>query len=244
MSEPPAQEISPEPPPEELSALARRHGLPATAEPALRVIWERLTRDEHAPTAVRGSRDVLERHIADSLVGLELPQVRAARTIADLGAGAGLPGAALAAALPAAEVRAVESQRSKCAYISSLATAARLGNLRVVCSRAEDWREGFGVHDLLVARALAAQPVVLEYAAPLLAEGGHLVEWRGRREAGEESAGDAAARALGLDRVEVRRVEPFAGARDRHLHVFVKSAPTPPRFPRRAGVAARRPLGS
>jgi 16S rRNA (guanine527-N7)-methyltransferase len=84
---------------------------------------------------------------------------------------------------------------------------------------------------------------VLEYAAPLLAIGGHLVEWRGRRDPVDEDGAARAAAELGLRHVEVREVVPFAGAHSRHLHVFEKIAPTPPRFPRREGVAARRPLG-
>jgi len=227
----------------DLDPLAARYGLPPGAKPALRTLWERLTADEHAPTAVRDPRGVLDRHIADSLAGLEVPALRAARRIADLGAGAGLPGLVLAAALPEAEVHAVESQRGKCAYIADLAAAAGLANVRVVCARAEEWPDGRVAHDVVVARALAAQPVVLEYAAPLLEEGGHVVEWRGRRDAADEEAGDRAAVELGLERQEVMRVRPFPEATDRHLHVFVKTAPTPPRFPRRTGVAARRPLG-
>jgi 16S rRNA (guanine527-N7)-methyltransferase len=228
----------------QLGPLARRHDLDDAAVARIAALWARLSEDERAPTAVRGRQEVLNRHIADSLAGLETAAVRDATRIADLGSGAGLPGVVLAAAMPGSEVRTVESQQSKCAYIAALVAAAELGNVRIVCSRAEDWAAGVGAHDLVVARALAAQPVVLEYAAPLLALGGHLVEWRGRRDRDEESRGDAAAARLGLSRQEVRAVTPFAGAEARHLHVFVKSADTPPEFPRRAGVAARRPLGS
>jgi 16S rRNA (guanine527-N7)-methyltransferase len=192
---------------------------------------------------VRGRREVLNRHIADSLAGLELPPVRDAARIADIGSGAGLPGVVLAAALPATAVWTVESQQSKCAYIAALVAAARITNVRVICSRAEQWAAGHEAHDLVVARALAAQPVVLEYAAPLLAVGGHLVEWRGRRDPEEEARATLAAARLGLSRQEVRAVTPFGGAEGRHLHVFVKSAATPPEFPRRAGLATRRPLG-
>ena len=143
-----------------------------------------------------------------------LTVVRSARTVADLGSGAGLPGLVLAAVLPGAEVRLVESQQSKCAYVGSLATALRLTNVRVVCARAEEWSEGLAGHDLVVARALAPQPVVLEYAAPLLALGGSLVEWRGRRDAEEEARGLRAAELLGLRREEVRRGRPvLRGAR-------------------------------
>jgi 16S rRNA (guanine527-N7)-methyltransferase len=226
-----------------LEELARRYSLDPAAVAPLAALWERLSADDKAPTAVQGRREVLDRHIADSLTGLEAGPVRDAVRIADLGSGAGLPGVVLAAALPASEVRAVESQQSKCAYIGALVTAAKLKNVRVVCSRAEEWTAGSESHDLVVARALAAQPVVLEYAAPLLALGGHLVEWRGRRDQDEEARADAAAARLGLSREEVRAVTPFAGAERRHLHVFVKVAGTPAEFPRRPGLAARRPLG-
>ena len=70
-----------------------------------------------------------------------------------------------------------------------------------------------------------------------------LVAWKGARSAAEEASGAAAAAAVGLAAEEVLRVEPFEGARERHLHVFRKIAPTPERFPRRAGMAAKRPLG-
>jgi 16S rRNA (guanine527-N7)-methyltransferase len=95
----------------------------------------------------------------------------------------------------------------------------------------------------VLARALAPQPVVLEYAAPLLRMGGTLIDWRGRRNADEERAAARAAQTLGLRLAEVRKVEPFPAATDRHLHVFVKDRETPDRFPRRAGIARKRPLG-
>ena len=93
--------------------------------------------------------------------------------------------------------------------------------------RAEEWAAGAGLNDLVSARALAAQPVVLEYAAPLLRLGGVLVDWRGRRDSDEELAAGRAAAQLGLELVELRPVEPYAGALHHHLHVFAKRAPTP-----------------
>lgn len=202
-----------------------------------------LAEDEHAPTAVRDARLAIDVHLADSLAALELGAVRAAGTIADLGAGAGFPGLVLAVAVPGAEVSLVESQARKCAFIERLRTVAEIGNARVVCTRAEEWGEGLRRNGVVVARALAAQPVVLEYAAPLLRLGGTLVDWRGRRVPEEEEAADLAAALLGLRRTEVRKVIPYEGARDHHLHVFVKEQETPARFPRRPGIARKRPLG-
>ncbi len=86
--------------------------------------------------------------------------------------------------------------------------------------------------------------MLAEYAAPLLAEGGHLVAWKGARDPEEEAAGAAAAAELGLEPLEPVAVRPFPAARHRHLHAFRKIAPTPARFPRRPGMATKRPLGA
>jgi 16S rRNA (guanine527-N7)-methyltransferase len=226
-----------------LAGLAARYGLEAPAAEQLGRLAERLS-VERAPTAVREPADVLARHLADSLVGLELSEVRSSARVADLGSGAGLPGLALAACLPETSFQLVESQQSRCSYLAATAADMAILNARVTCSRAEEWAEGIGMNDLVVARALAPQVVVMEYAAPLLALGGHLVEWRGRRDPTEEAQAERAATSLGLTRQEIRHVAPFPGAHDRHLHVFHKSAPTPDTFPRRAGLASRRPLGA
>jgi 16S rRNA (guanine527-N7)-methyltransferase len=206
-------------------------------------VLEVLKRDEHAPTTVRTSREAAERHLADSLVGLDFNYLSGARVIADLGAGAGFPGLALAIALPDARISLVESQRRKCEFLARIRSEAGVENASVVCARVEQWDEGAGANDAVVARALAAQPVVLEYAAPLLRVGGALVDWRGRRDVEEERAAISAADELGLELREIRAVQPFAAATDRHVHVFVKVDPTPPRFPRRPGIARKRPLG-
>jgi 16S rRNA (guanine527-N7)-methyltransferase len=203
-----------------------------------------LERDEHAPTTVRAPDEAARRHLADSLAGLEIDLIKDGRALADLGAGAGFPGVALAVALPRTHVSLVESQRRKCEFLERLLAAAEIENATVVCARAEQWGDGCARNDVVLARALAPQPVVLEYAAPLLRLGGALVDWRGRRKPQEERAAAAAARELGLELREIRHVEPFAGALDRHLHVWLKTARTPERFPRRAGIARKRPLGA
>ncbi len=227
-----------------LAALAVGYRLDERQRGQFASVLEILEGDEHAPTAVRGARQAVDRHVADSLVAMEVEAVRSARRIADIGAGAGFPGLVLAIASPASDVCLVESQARKCAFLGGVLECLGLTNARVVHSRVEGWSVGRTDKDLVVARALAPQPVVLEYAAPLLRTGGTLVDWRGRRMRDEEQAAGRAARDLGLRRMEIRRVEPFEGARDRHLHVFAKVAETPERFPRRPGVARKRPLGA
>jgi 16S rRNA (guanine527-N7)-methyltransferase len=226
-----------------LEDVGRRFGVPAAGVEALRRVLELQASDPTASTTVRAVEDAIDRHVADSLVALELDEVRGARRIADLGAGAGWPGLALAAALPEARVALVESAVRHCRYLERAVVAGGFANVEVVHARVEEWRDGLGVNDLVTARALAALPVLCEYAAPLLVEGGGLVAWKGAVPAEEAAAGAAAAAMVGLEVGEVRAVSPYAGAERRTLHVFRKIAPTPERFPRRPGMAVKRPLG-
>ena len=203
-----------------------------------------LEADEHAPTAVRDRDLAAYVHLADAVSALEIDALRTAGAIADLGAGAGFPGLPLAVALPRATVHLVESQRRKCEFLGRTIEAAEITNADVVCARVEEWDEGLLANDAVTARALAPQPVVLEYASPLLRTTGILVDWRGRRDEEEEQAALRAADELGMERTDVLHVEPFPGARDLHLHVFRKESETPGRFPRRPGMARKRPLGA
>jgi 16S rRNA (guanine527-N7)-methyltransferase len=226
-----------------VAPLVARWGLEPAADEQLAALLDVLEDDATAPTSVRAPREAADAHLADSLVALELDVVRRARRIADLGSGAGFPGLALAAALPDAHVALVESGERKSAFLGRAIAAAGVPNAEVVHARAEAWPGGSEAHDLVTARALAALPVVVEYAAPLLAVGGALVAWRGRRDREAEAAAVGAAAAVGLEPVEIRHVDPYPAARDRHLHVFRKTGSTPPGFPRRPGIARKRPLG-
>ena len=184
-------------------------GLTVHQQRQLQTVLALLEGDEHAPTAIRTREHAAQAHVADSLVALELEVVRSAQRIADLGSGVGFPGLALAVALPGAQVCLVESHGRRCDFLTGLCAAVHIENARVVCARAEEWRDGISRQELVVARALAPQTVVLEYAAPLLCVGGSLVDWRGKRERTAEAAADRAAAVLGLRREEVRRVVPF-----------------------------------
>ena len=223
--------------------LVDRFGLAPTAAERLRALTALLAEDPGAATAVREPDAVIRDHLADALVALELRPVRESTSLADLGSGAGIPGLPLAVALPSAAVTLVESNRRKSAFLERAADFCRLGNVTVVNARAEAWLDGFDRFDLVTARALAPLAVVLEYAAPLLLIGGRLVAWRGRRDTEAESAAEAAAQRLAMAPLDVYQVEPYRGARWRHLHMFEKRGPTPPGFPRRPGMARKRPLG-
>jgi 16S rRNA (guanine527-N7)-methyltransferase len=225
-----------------LAQLSERFVLPAEAPARLEQLLDLVAEDPLAPTTVRDPATAIDAHVADALVGLELEAVRGARRIADLGSGAGFPGLVLAAALPHAHVALVESSRRKCAFLARAVAAMDLENVTVVCERAEAWRDGLGAHDLVTARAVAPLNVLVEYAAPLLGAAGALVAWKGRRDDHEEADGMAAAAQTGLEPIAVHPVRPWEGAEHLHLHLYVKVGSTPNRFPRRPGIASKRPL--
>ena len=228
----------------EIAAALERHGLDTGPGPALDRILAALAREPDPHTSV-DPREAVNVHVADSLAGLEVDAVREARAIADIGSGAGFPGLVLAAVLAHARVDLIEAARRKAAVIERLIQAGGLLNALAAAERAENWargarRESYGA---VTARAVAPLAVLAEYAAPLLAPGGVLVAWKGRRDPDEEAAGAAAAEQLGLGEPRVMAVTPYPGSNNRHLHVYPKVGSTPERFPRRAGMAAKRPLG-
>ncbi|HWF50883.1 MAG TPA: 16S rRNA (guanine(527)-N(7))-methyltransferase RsmG [Solirubrobacteraceae bacterium] len=223
--------------------MAARYALPEGSPAALLALISLLARDEHAPTSVRDPRAAVDVHLADSLVALELEEVRRARAIADVGSGAGFPGLPLAIALPEADLALVESNGRRAAFLERAVTETGLAGAQVVKARVEEWADGLGACDLVVVRALAPLPVVVEYGAPLLALGGTLVAWRGRRDLEAERMAARAASELGLEPAPPRRVAPYPRADNRYLHLMSKVRETPARFPRRPGIALKRPLG-
>lgn len=225
-----------------VAELADRYGLPAAVADRLALLLELVAKELSSITAVRDPAQGVDVHVADSLVALELPEVREARRIVDLGSGAGFPGLVLAIALPDARAALVESVGRKVAFLRGAIERLGLTNVEAIQARAEAWPEGIGAHDLVTARALAPLAVLVEYAAPLLALGGSLVAWKGARDHAEEADGGAAAAALGMEELRVRPVTPFEGARERHLYLSSKVSPTPSRYPRRPGMARKRPI--
>ncbi len=159
----------------------------------------------------------------DSLRGVEVV-ARFDGAIVDVGSGGGAPGIPLAVALPDREVVLLEAERRKCEFLEAWAPA----NARVVWGRAEtqetDWA------GVAVAKALAQPATAAEWCLPLVRVGGAAVLWVGP--SAERERVEAVASRLGGRRVD---------APDGFV-VIEKTAPTPPGFPRRAGVAKKRPL--
>jgi 16S rRNA (guanine527-N7)-methyltransferase len=184
-------------------------------------------------------------HVADSLTGLEVEELRRARLIADVGAGAGFPGLVLAVALLDAQVDLVESVGRKCEFMRHATKAAGIANARVLNARSEDLASGEGreAYDAVTARAVGRLSTLAELASPLLKPDGVLVAWKGKRDPGEEAQLADAAADLAMEPLGVLEVGDRAGSRHRHLHVVRKSGATPSNLPRKPGIAKKRPKG-
>jgi len=223
-------------------------GLTPEAERKLGRILELLATDHRSLSCVTDPAEARRAHVADSLTGLEVPALRGATRIADLGAGAGFPGLVLALASPTAQVDLIESVGRKCDFMREAIDAARIPNACVVNARSEEHAAvgapGREAYDAVTARAVARLATLAELASPLLRDGGVLVAWKGRRDPEEEAELDRAAEATAMAAPDVIEVGERAGYEHRHLHVVRKSGPTPERLPRRPGVAKKRPFGS
>ena len=203
----------------------------------------RIAEEPQNLTAITGLEEGIDRHLADSLAGLALPEVASAAACVDIGSGVGFPGLALAIARPEMAVTLVESERRKADWLRR--ASAAIPNVRVVSDRSEHLaaveRESY---PLATMRALGPLPVALELAAPLVALGGAVVAWRGddadpeRRGRRPPRGRRAGPRARGRRSRRRPSPAPAAGCRSSR-----KVAATPARFPRRPGRAAKRPLG-
>ena len=184
-------------------------------------------------TAVADREEAWRVHVVDALTARELLE---RGPVVDVGSGGGSPGIPLAAARPDLEFVLLESSRKKCAFLRR--EAADLPNVTVLCARVEEHAAGVGrdAYGTAVARALAPPPVAVEWCLPLVGVGGLLVLFVGEPELERATA---VAEKLGGGAPEVVRVP---GSERQHLLVFRKLEPTPPGFPRRPGVARKRPL--
>jgi 16S rRNA (guanine527-N7)-methyltransferase len=218
--------------------------LDAAGREALRAVLELLASERASVSSVVDQR-AWKVHVADSLTGLEVAGLRAAGRIADVGAGAGFPGLALAVALPGSQVDLIESVTRKCDFMRRAIEAAQIPNATVLDSRSEDWAATGGreAYDAVTARAVGRLSTLAELASPLLKPNGVLVAWKGKRDPDEESQLANASAQLAMTPEQILDVGDRAGSQHRHLHVIRKSGPTPANLPRRPGMAKKRPKG-
>ncbi len=199
---------------------------------------------------VIGSKDIrtiILSHIVDSLscvvAGIELRG-----KLIDVGSGGGLPGIPLAIVQPELEVTLLEATEKKVRFLQYAHDTLELSNSEVLNGRAEDAGTNSSLrdrYDLATSRALASLPVVLEYCAPFVKPGGSILAMKGPIDEDELSAGRRAAARLGATFLRISSVdfEEDLEQKQRHIVVFRKVSSTPSGYPRRVGLAKKRPLG-
>jgi 16S rRNA (guanine527-N7)-methyltransferase len=186
----------------------------------------------------------VRRHFAESLELLRIVLERSAcESLADVGSGGGFPGLVIAAVRPGCVVHLIEPLQKRARLLVDMAEELGLTNVSVHPVRAEEagrgpLRDSCGV---VTARAVAGLSELLEYTAPLARPSGLIALAKGSGLEEEVSAAGAACEALrcALVGIEAMRAEV---AKVGFVALFEKTGATPERYPRRAGIPAKRPI--
>ena len=230
---------------------ARRWGLDLTPDmlAAFQTYYEELIawNERVNLTAITDYQEVQIKQFLDSLScllvleGLPIDRWRHL----DIGAGAGFPGLPLKIARPQMELALLEAKKKRVRFLRHLVERLGLTGIEIIRGRAEELgrqpghREGY---DLVLARAVATLPVLLEYALPLCRIGGIFLAQKGPDIEAELETSQVALKVLGGQMQEVRGLELPHSMGRRNLVVVKKVAPTPEEYPRRPGLPAKRPL--
>lgn len=202
-------------------------------------------------TAIGTKERVEQRHFVESLalaaalVDMGLLSRTAPSRLLDAGTGGGFPGLPVKILLPQLRLTLLDARERTTAFLNELLRSLAVDGVEVVTARAEDagrdpaYRERF---DVVLARAVAPLPVLLELTLPFLCVGGHLAAAKGSGVFRELAAGGHALEVLGGSVISNERLSVPGGGQGQRLVLVRKVVSTPPHYPRRAGIPSKRPL--
>lgn len=204
-------------------------------------------------TSIAAPRAIMTLHLLDALSALpeltaELAQLGPAKAplaLADIGTGGGVPGIPLKLAQPRFALTLIESAGKKVRFLERQIRTLGLTRTRALQSRVEALGRDDGHrarYDVAVARGVARLPTLLEYALPLVRQGGLVLAYKGPGLPDEFAAAQDALRILGGETARVIPVIIPGAAVTRRVAVFRKTRDTPARYPRGQGQPRRRPL--
>ena len=199
-------------------------------------------------TSITGYEDVQIKHFLDSLTVIlawQKPIIDADLRLIDVGAGAGIPGIPLKITFPNLRLALLEATAKKAAFLHHIQNKLQLDNVEIVVGRAEEvahlsqYRERF---DIVLSRAVAPLPTLVELTLPFCAIGGSLIAQKKGVIDPEISKATKAINILGGNLREVKRIDLAEFTDKRCLIVIDKASPTPHQYPRRPGIPSKRPL--
>ena len=196
-------------------------------------------------TSITDAREMVVKHLLDSIVLLSRFELAPGSSLVDIGAGAGLPGIPLKLVRPDLKLTLLESSAKKSSFLTHIIEHFGLENAIVANERAEDFGKNLNNRNIFsyaVSRAVADLAVLVEYALPLLRVGGRFFCYKAKGVRDEVEGAKQALSLLGgcIDEV-AEVVVPFLNA-ERYLVAMTKVAPSGETYPRRAGVPAKRPI--
>lgn len=196
-------------------------------------------------TAIRDPQDVRIKHFLDSFTCLLAFREKPPERMVDVGTGAGFPGLALKIIYPRMRLTLVESVGKKAGFCRHVVDTLELPGVDVVQARAEDLGQKAAhreQYDWAVARAVAILPVLAEFLLPLVRVGGAMIAMKGESGPAEAHTAEHALRVLGGRLRQLVPVTLPGVAEERYLVIVDKVARTPGSYPRRVGLAAKKPL--
>jgi 16S rRNA (guanine527-N7)-methyltransferase len=196
-------------------------------------------------TAIRDSEGIRIKHFLDSMSCYLVLRENIPTRLVDVGTGAGFPGIPLKILIPNLQLTLVESVGKKVDFCREVVRCLNLDKVEVIQARAEEigqMSQHRELYDWAVARAVANLPVLAEYLLPLVHVGGSILSQKGESGPAEAHAAEHPAQLLGGHLKYLKKLTLTGVVEERYLVVIEKVAATPPQYPRRVGLPAKKPL--
>jgi 16S rRNA (guanine527-N7)-methyltransferase len=202
-------------------------------------------------TAIRDEEGMVLKHVLDSATALLLCPLQKGMRVIDVGSGAGFPGVTLKLLVPGVQMVLLDSLQKRCRFLEAVREqviipfAGSSPSTEVIWGRAEEAGHQKTLREtaeVVVGRAVAELRILAEFCLPFVKVGGRMLAMKGPEAEQEVENARRAVAVLGGEFTELRRVSLPGGAGERTLVLIAKRAPTPPAYPRRAGLPERKPL--